>query len=145
MQQGKFEALLDEFAVESEDEVTIITERGVLSRLDTPLSSLKSGKGNTKHPRAEKIASVGKEILVSAKAYVRAKFAEAVAKAKDEIMKDDVYIKERMLERLLNEDPEVKKWITALEHIEGASLQGIENWSYVLISSPIVSLCASML
>ncbi|VEU38723.1 unnamed protein product [Pseudo-nitzschia multistriata] len=52
-------------------------------------------------------------------------------------MKDDVYIKERMLERLLNEDPEVKKWITALEHIEGASLQGIENWSYVLISSPI--------
>mmetsp|Transcript_6778 Transcript_6778/g.14442 ORF Transcript_6778/g.14442 Transcript_6778/m.14442 type:complete len:439 (+) Transcript_6778:126-1442(+) len=137
LQQGAFEAMLVEYAVESEDAVEIVTERGVRSRFDTPLGSSGYGKITTKDPRAEKIARVGKEILVSAKTYVRVKFEEAVAKAKVEIINDEAYIQERRLTKLINEDPEVEYWMKALEHIEGASLEGIENWSYVLISSPI--------
>eukprot|EP00536_Pseudo-nitzschia_multiseries_P013363 jgi/Psemu1/245256/estExt_Genewise1.C_5670017 len=129
--------MLVEFAVESEDEIEIITERGVRSRFDTPLGSFGNGKIDTKDARAEKIARVGKEILVSAKVYVRSNFEEAVAKAKEKILKDEVYVKDRRLTKLLNQDPDVEYWVRALEHIEGASLEGIENWSYVLISSPI--------
>mmetsp|Transcript_11897 Transcript_11897/g.27790 ORF Transcript_11897/g.27790 Transcript_11897/m.27790 type:complete len:439 (+) Transcript_11897:167-1483(+) len=137
LQQGAFEAMLAEFEVESEDEIEIITERGVRSRFDTPLGSLGNGKIDTKDPRGEKIARVGKEILTAAKTYVRAEFNFAVKEAKEEIMKDEVYVKDKRLAKLINQDPEVEYWVRALEHIEGASLEGIENWSYVLISSPI--------
>ena len=131
-----------EFLVDptDEDQVEIVTERGVRSRFDTPLGSLGRGKLKTNDPRSEKIAIVGREILKSAQTYVRTNFDEAVEKAKERIMKDDAYLKERELVRRLNEDPKVEFWLTALEHIEGASLDGIQNWSYVLISSPIVSL-----
>ena len=140
MQQGAFETLLSKYAVQSEDEVEIITERGVRSRFDTPIGSLTRGKIATKDPRAEKIARVGREILKSSQTYVRENLEEAVKNAKNEMMKNDtINIKERKLAKLLNEDPNVKFWVNALEHIEGASLDGIENWSYVLISSPIVS------
>lgn len=139
LQQGAFEAMLKEFSVESSDEVEIVTERGVRSRFDSPLGSLGSGKVKTKDPRSEKIAVVGREILKSAQKYVRKNFEEAVEKAKDKIMKDNIYMKDQQLAKLLNEDSEVEFWVAALEHVEGASLEGIQNWSYVLISSPIVS------
>jgi hypothetical protein len=139
LQQGSFEAMLKEFSVESIDEVEIVTERGVRSRFDSPLGSLGRGKVKTKDPRSEKIAIVGREILKSAQKYVRKNFEEAVEKAKDKIMKDEIYIKDQQLAKLLNEDSEVQFWVAALEHVEGASLEGIQNWSYVLISSPIVS------
>jgi len=137
LQQAAFEAMLMEFAVESSDEVEIVTERGVRSRFDTPLGSLGHRKVQTNDPRSDKIAIVGREILKSAQTYVRKNFEEAVERAKDKITKDEIYIKERQLAKLLNEDSEVKFWIAALEHVEGASLEGIQNWSYVLISSPI--------
>lgn len=139
LQQGAFEAMLTEFAVDSTDEVEIVTERGVRSRFDTPLGSLRRGKVKTNDPRSEKIAIVGREILKSAQTYVRTNFEEAVEKAKTRITKDGHYLKDRELIKLLNEDSEVKFWVAALEHVEGASLEGIQNWSYVLISSPIVS------
>jgi len=139
LQQGYFETILLQFAVESEDEVEIVTERGVRSRFDTPIGSLGRGKSNTKDPRADKIAIVGREILKSAQIYVRENFEEAIEKAKHEIIKDEIYIKEQQLAKRLNEDSKVQFWVAALEHIEGHSLEGIENWSYVLISSPIVS------
>ena len=128
-----------EFQVESSDGVEIITERGVRSRIDTPLGSLGSGKLKTNNPRSEKIAVIGREIIKSAQIHVRKNFEEAVEKAKDKITKDGNYIKERQLTRLLNEDAEIQFWAAALEHVEGASLEGIQNWSYVLIESPIVS------
>jgi hypothetical protein len=139
LQQGAFEAMLKEFSVGSSDEVEIVTERGVRSRFDSPLGSLGSGKVKTKDPRSEKIAVVGREILKSAQKYVRKNFEEAVEKAKDKITKDNIYIKDQQLAKLLNEDSEVEFWVAALENVEGASLEGIQNWSYVLISSPIVS------
>lgn len=137
LQQGAFEAMLKEFSVGSSDEVEIVTERGVRSRFDSPLGSLGSGKVKTKDPRSEKIAVVGREILKSAQKYVRKNFEEAVEKAKDKITKDNIYIKDQQLAKLLNEDSEVEFWVAALENVEGASLEGIQNWSYVLISSPI--------
>lgn len=139
LQQASFESMLKEFAVESTDEVEIISERGVRSRFDTPLGSLGRGKIETNDPRSERIAIVGREILKSAQKYVRKNFEEAVEKAKDKIMEEDRYIKERDLAKRLNDDPEIEFWVAALEHVEGASLDGIKNWSYVLISSPIVS------
>eukprot|EP00534_Pseudo-nitzschia_fraudulenta_P000998 CAMPEP_0201117586 /NCGR_PEP_ID=MMETSP0850-20130426/1551_1 /ASSEMBLY_ACC=CAM_ASM_000622 /TAXON_ID=183588 /ORGANISM="Pseudo-nitzschia fraudulenta, Strain WWA7" /LENGTH=394 /DNA_ID=CAMNT_0047382017 /DNA_START=303 /DNA_END=1487 /DNA_ORIENTATION=- len=138
LQQRTFESILIDFGVEpSSDQVEIVTERGVRSRFDTPLGSLGRGKAATIDPRSEKIAIVGREILKSARTYVRENFEDAVEKAKDEIMKDDVYIKEQKLAKLLNENSDVKVCVAALERIEGAALEGIQNWSYVLISSPI--------
>ena len=131
--------MLREFSVDSTDEVEIVTERGVRSRFDTPLGSLGHGKLKTNDPRSEKIAMVGRQILKSAQTYVRENFEEAVEKAKELIAKDGVDLDERELARRLNDDPDVQFWINALEHVEGASLDGIQNWSYVLISSPIVS------
>ncbi len=139
LQQASFESMLKEFAVESTDEVEIISERGVRSRFDTPLGSLGRGKIETNDPRSERIAIVGREILKSARKYVRKSFEEAVEKAREKIMEEDRYIKERDLAKRLNDDPEIEFWVAALEHVEGASLDGIKNWSYVLISSPIVS------
>ena len=138
LQQGAFEAMLLEFSVESHDEVEIVTERGVRSRFDTPLGSLARGNAKTSNPRSEKIALVGREIVKSAQVYVRENFESAVEQAKDRFMKDE-NIDERQLTKLLNEDPEVQFWIAALEHVEGTSLQGTQNWSYVLIPSLIVS------
>jgi hypothetical protein len=140
LQQGAFDAMLKEFSVESSDDVEIVTERGVRSRFDTPLGSLGSGKVKTKDPRSEKIAMVGREILKSAQSYVRGNFEEAVEKAREKITMDEMDTEERQLAKLLNEDSEVQYWVAALEHVEGVSLDGIQNWSYVLISSPIVSL-----
>lgn len=137
LQQGAFDAMLKEFSVESSDDVEIVTERGVRSRFDTPLGSLGSGKVKTKDPRSEKIAMVGREILKSAQSYVRENFEEAVEKAREKIMMDETDTEDRQLAKLLNEDSEVQYWVAALEHVEGASLDGIQNWSYVLISSPI--------
>ena len=139
LQQGSFEAMLGEFSVESSDDIEIVTERGVRSRFDSPLGSL--GRGNVKviNPRSEKIALVGREIVKSAQMYVRINFEEAVQKARDRIINDKTHIEEQELAKSLNEDPEVQFWVAALEHVEGASLQGIRNWSYVLIPSPIVS------
>ncbi len=131
--------MLREFSVDSTDEVEIVTERGVRSRFDTPLGSLGRGKVKTIDPRSEKIAMVGRQILKSAQTYVRKNFEEAVEKAKEHNLTDDDHLSERELARRLNDDPDVEYWINALEHVEGASLDGIQNWSYVLISSPIVS------
>mmetsp|Transcript_41565 Transcript_41565/g.46372 ORF Transcript_41565/g.46372 Transcript_41565/m.46372 type:complete len:435 (-) Transcript_41565:921-2225(-) len=132
IQQGTFEAMLTEFEVESDDEVVIITERGVSSRFDTPHRGDK-----TKDPRAERIRKVGREILTSAQRYVRENFEEAIERAKERITKDELYIKNKELATKLNEDSEVKIWVAALEHVEGFNLQGIDSWSFVLISSPI--------
>lgn len=132
--------MLLEFSVDSADEVEIVTERGVRSRFDTPLGSLGRGKVITNDPRSEKIAIVGREILKSAQTYVRTNFEEAIKNSKDKIMKGGLQVKEREFAKQLSEDPEVEFWVAALEHVEGASLEGIKNWSYVLISSPIVSL-----
>jgi len=137
LQQAAFEAMLMEFSVESTDDVEIVTERGVRSRFDTPLGSLGHGNVKTNDPRSEKIAIVGREILKSAQKYVRKNFEEAVEKARDKIMEGETNIKEQQLAKLLNEDSEVQFWVAALEHVEGPALEGIQNWSYVLISSPL--------
>jgi len=132
IQQGTFEAMLMEFEVGSDDEVLIVSERGVSSRFDTPLRGDK-----TKDPRADKIRKVGREILKSAQKYVRENFEEAVERAKERITKNESYIKDKALAEKLNEDDEVELWVAALEHVEGFSLEGIDSWSFVLISSPI--------
>lgn len=137
LQQGSFEAMLMEFSVESSEDVEIVTERGVRSRFDTPLGSLGGGNVKTSNPRSEKIALVGREIVKSAQVYVRKNFQDAVKKAKDRLVNDETYISEQELAKLLNDDADVQFWVAALEHVEGASLQGIQNWSYVLIPSPI--------
>jgi len=135
LQQSAFEAMLMEFGVESDDEVEIVTEHGVQTRFDAPLGNIRGGKV-AKDPRAERVAVVGREILKSAQKYVRDNLEEAIDRAKDRITKGS-YVKEQQLAKQIKDDPEVLFWIDALEHVEGAALEGIGNWSYVLISSPI--------
>jgi len=132
LQQGAFEAMLLEYGVDSDDEVEIVTERGVASRLDSPLRNK-----HVRDPRAERIRKVGRKILQSTQKYVRDNLEEAIFQARERIKKEETFIKENALAKKLKEDSEVKYWVAALEHIEGYNLEGIDNWSFILISSPI--------
>jgi len=134
LQQGTFETLLKEIGVDSDQDVEIVSERGV-SGFSTLEWFIGRAQVKADDPRALKIASIGKEIICSARRYVRKNLEDAVEKAKENykgrVMKDEV------LARKLSEDPEVEFWIHALERLEGASLEGIDKWQYVLATTPI--------
>jgi hypothetical protein len=128
LQQGTFETLLMEMDVHSDDDVEVISERGRSggSTLEWFLGSSKARFHHSDNPRAVRVAKVGREIIQSARRYVRSKLDEAVEKAKESYK--GVYLKDHVLARKLNEDPQVEFWVHALERIEGASFEGVENW-----------------
>jgi Peptidase family M48 len=138
LQQGTFETLLIEMGVTEEDEVDIVSERRVrgFSTLEWFMGTgMASSKTKKQDPRTEKVAKVGSEIIQVARRYVRQQLGEAVEKAKEQY--NDAFIKEDVLARKLNSDPKVEFWILALERIEGAALEGIDNWQYVLVDTPV--------
>lgn len=126
LQQGTFETLLMEMGVHSGDDVEIVSEKGVVgfSTLEWFLGSKK--RLHAEDPRALKVANVGREIIQAARKHVRAKLEEVVDKAKEPY--NGKYLKDDVLARKLNEDPQVEFWVHALERIEGASFEGTENW-----------------
>lgn len=117
-----------------EDDVEIISERGV-SGFSTLQWIIGRAKAEAEDKRAIKVASIGREIVNSARKYVRQHLDEAVEKAKGNL--DGEYTKDDALARKLLEDPKVAFWAESLERLEGAQLEGIENWQYVLVKSPI--------
>jgi hypothetical protein len=133
--QGTFEALLREMGVEDcEDDVEMISERRV-SGFSTLQWIIGRANLEANDPRTIKVAKIGREVINSARRYVRKNLDEAVEKAKEMI--DGEYGKNELLAKKLLEDPNVAFWAESLERLEGAQLEGIENWQYVLVKSSI--------
>ena len=126
LQQGTFETLLLEMDVHSDDDVEIVSEKGVVgfSTLEWFLGS--KTRLHAEDPRAQKVANIGREIIQAARRHVRAKLEEAIDTAKENYK--GTYLKDYVLAKKLNEDPQVEFWVHALERIEGASYEGVENW-----------------
>ena len=137
LQQGTFETLLLEMGVSEEDEVDIVSERRIrgFSTLEWFMGTGTAAKTKVQDARTEKVATIGSEIIQVARRYVRQQLNEAVEKAKEQYK--GTFMKEEVLARKLQADPSVEFWILALERIEGASLEGIDNWQYVLVDTPI--------
>ncbi|KAG7371069.1 peptidase M48 Ste24p family protein [Nitzschia inconspicua] len=135
LQQGTFEALLHEMGVEDfEEDVEIMSERGV-SGFSTLQWIIGRAKVEAEDPRTLKVANIGREVIDSARRYVRKNLDEAIEKGKERL--DGEYQKDEALARKLLEDPKVAFWAESLERLEGAKLEGIDNWQYVLVKSPI--------
>jgi hypothetical protein len=135
LQQGTFETLLLEMGVDSQEDVEIVSERGV-SGFSTLQWFIGRSQVEAEDPRALKVANVGREIINTSRRYVRKHLEAAISEAKKQY--EGEIIKEDVLARKLGEDPSVEFYIHALERLEGAQLEGIENWQYVLVSSPVV-------
>jgi hypothetical protein len=124
--QGTLETLLQEMGVEDIDEdVEIISERRV-----TGFSTLEwiigRAKVEAEDPRTLKIANIGREVINSARRYIRKNLDDAVEKAKENIdglesMRDD------KLARKLLENGDVALWAASLERLEGAQLEVSEK------------------
>jgi Peptidase family M48 len=117
-----------------EEDVEIVSERGV-SGFSTLQWIIGRAKVEAEDPRTLKVANIGREVINSARRYVRKNLDDAVEKAKERL--DGEYTKDEVLARKLLEDPSVAFWAESLERLEGAQLEGIENWQYVLVKSPI--------
>ena len=136
LQQGTFESLLKEMGVEDvEEDVEVVSERGV-SGFSTLEWIIGRSKAKAEDPRTLKVANIGREVINSSIRYVRQNLEEAVESAKErideEVRKDEVKLAKKLLE-----DSKVAFWAESLERLEGAQLEGIENWQYVLVKSPI--------
>jgi Zn-dependent protease with chaperone function len=137
LQQGTFETLLLEMGVSEEDDVEIVSERRIrgFSTLEWFMGQTHTARTKPQDPRTEKIATIGSEIIQVARRYVRQQLGDAVEKAKEKYKGS--FIKDEVLARKLNAEPTVEFWVQALERIEGASLEGIDNWQYVLVDTPV--------
>lgn len=125
LQQGTFETLLMEMGVDSEKDVEIVSDKNVAG-FSTLRWFLGSKTLQVADPRALEVANVGREVIQAARKYVRAKLDEAVGKVGEKYK--GIYMKNEDLVRKLNEDSEVAFWVQALERVEGASFEGVENW-----------------
>ena len=138
LQQGTFEAICMEMGVQSGDDVEIISERppqpAKLKRLGWMYGETAMEKA-THSERAHKVADIGREIIRAARAYTRQELYDAMNKAKKKINAADLSEKELM--KALNEDEQVEYWLNAVERIEGFTPDGIQNWQYILVKTPI--------
>lgn len=87
--------------------------------------------------RVDKVADVGREIIRAARRYVREQLNEATRIARAELKLDEESLSNTEIIRKLNEDDDVKQWTQALERIEGFSVDGIQNWQYIVIDTPV--------
>lgn len=111
--------------MDSEKDVEIVSDKNVAG-FSTLRWFLGSKTLQVADPRALEVANVGREVIQAARKYVRAKLDEAVGKVGEKYK--GIYMKNEDLVRKLNEDSEVAFWVQALERVEGASFEGVENW-----------------
>jgi Zn-dependent protease with chaperone function len=142
MQESFFESMCMEMGVASWDDVDIICERqfrvkprGWLKGLVTTSPSYQDTE--RKHqPRTENVANIGREIIRAARQHVREELNKAMEKVKEENKKNDKLTELELL-GLINADETVTQWSKAQIRIEGEAWNGIENWQYVLVGTPI--------
>ena len=146
LQQGIFETICIEMGVTSGDGVDIISERRPPSRARrfgwfAPSSNSKSyleDEQNVNHDvRTQRVAIIGREIIRAARALVKEELYKAAVKAKEEIVALKPDITQQELTARINEDEEVEKWVAAQQRIEGETMDGIQNWQYILVDTKI--------
>ena len=136
IQQGTFEEICASLGVTNGSQVSILGEKAS----DLRLSRIGWMRGYEEMPqdkRAEKVAQVGREIIRAARMYVRDQLNEAMRVAREELKGDEENLSKADFIRKLNENEEVMQWTHALERIEGFSVDGVRNWQYIVIDTPI--------
>lgn len=85
-----------------------------------------------KDPRANRVASVGRDIVRSARQYIREKLDLAMKRKEEELMlqarQENRQISQAEAYRAILEDEEVQQWTESYERIEGYTHDGIKNW-----------------
>jgi Zn-dependent protease with chaperone function len=140
LQQGTFEKICGEMGVSSGEDIDIISERQKnpnLFRIGWVHGVEDDAGEKERNPLAQKVADIGREIIRAARQHIRDELHQAVTKAKENLKEKELSLSKLEYARLLNEDEEVKFWVEAMERIEGYSVDGIQNWQYVLIATPI--------
>lgn len=136
IQQGTFEEICASFGVTHGSQVSIIGERAMDLSLKR-IGWMRGYEEMERDQRAEKVANIGREIIRAARLYVRQKLGEATRLARAELKMDEDSMTTVELIRKLNENENVKQWTHALERIEGFSVDGIQNWQYIVIDTPV--------
>lgn len=143
IQQGSFESACMEMGVHSGEQIDIVWERRPppsLSRLGW-LRLFQQPDDNeennvVKDPRANRVATIGREIIRAARKHISMELHKAVEKKKQELMleqqarqqKDGKELTQYELLQELSKDEDVEKWNRAYEQIEGYTHDGIRNW-----------------
>lgn len=138
IQQGTFEEICSSFGVTDGSKVSILSEKSKTMSLKR-IGWMRDYEEMEKSKHVEKVSQIGKQIIQVARKYVRQKLAEATRKARAELKIDeaDKELSKADIIRMLNENDEVEEWSQALERIEGFAVDGIENWQYIVIDTPI--------
>lgn len=136
IQQGTFEEICASLGVTNGSQVSILGEKAA----DLRLSRIGWMRGYEEMPqdkRAEKVAEIGREIIRAARMYVRDQLNEAMRMARQELQVDEENLTKAEFIRKLNENEDVMQWTHALERIEGFSVDGVRNWQYIVIDTPV--------
>jgi Zn-dependent protease with chaperone function len=138
IQQGSFEEICASFGVTDGSQISILSEKAKSMSLKR-IGWMRGYEETEKNKYAEKVAQIGKQIIQAARSHVRQKLAEATRKARAELKIDeeDKELSKPEIIRLLNEHKDVEEWTQALERIEGFAVDGVENWQYIVIDTPI--------
>ena len=148
LQQGFFETICIDMGVESSEDIDIISERRPVT-VKRGWMTFAAGSVNTeetqKHqPRTVKVANIGRNIIRAARLHVREELNKAVQAAQEKL-KNETGLSELELRTKIHEDDEVAKWLAAQLRIEGETLDGIENWQYILVGTPVPNAFVSQL
>ena len=136
IQQGTFEEICSSFGVTDGSKISIVSEKTKSMSLKR-IGWMRGYEESEKNKHAEKVASIGKQIIQAARTFVRHELAEATRKARAELELDEERLSKAEMIRMLNENKAVGEWTHALERIEGFAVDGIDNWQYVVIDTPV--------
>ncbi len=136
IQQGTFEEICASMGVTHGSQVSIIGEKANDLRLSR-IGWMRGYEEMEQDKRVAKVAEIGREIIRAARMYVRHQLNEATRIAQAELKLEESSLSKAEFIRKLNENEEVMKWTHALERIEGFSVDGIQNWQYIVIDTPI--------
>jgi len=138
IQEGTFEEVCASYGVTDGSQISIQTEKAKPMSLKR-IGWMRGYEEAENNKYSERVAVIGKQIIQVARTYVRQELAKATlaARAKLKIDEETTALSKAQIIRMLNEDKDVEEWTQALERIEGFTLNGIENWQYVVIESPV--------
>ena len=172
LQQGFFETICIDLGVTSGEDIDIISERRPASVKKGWLNFTSSGFmattiAETHDPRTERVATIGRNIIRAARYYVREELHKAIQEATERLDKQEAEELESSSSKnngngnnessskksltpaerkqYIHDDENVAKWLEAQLRVEGETLNGIENWQYILVGTPTPNAFVSQL
>lgn len=137
IQQGTFEEICTSFGVTSGKQVSITSEKTKDPTVLGRIGWTRGEQDTEQDERAKRIETIGRPIIGAARIYVRQQLNEAITNAKEKLKDQEEELESVEYMRLLNSDRYVEEWTHALERIEGYTIDGVKNWQYVLIDTPV--------